>query len=44
MGQISALHSHIGKMKSVKVEEFGSGLIVATHPDDETLGCAEQLP
>lgn len=39
MDQISELHSHIGKMKSVKVEEFGSSLIVAPHPDDETLGC-----
>ncbi|MEO6685962.1 MAG: PIG-L deacetylase family protein [Dyadobacter sp.] len=39
MDQISELHSRIGKMKSVKVEEFGSSLIVAPHPDDETLGC-----
>lgn len=39
MDQISELHSHIGEMKSVKVEEFGSSLIVAPHPDDETLGC-----
>jgi LmbE family N-acetylglucosaminyl deacetylase len=39
MNKISELHSHIGKMKSVAVREFGSSLIVAPHPDDETLGC-----
>ena len=39
MDKISELHSHIGKMKSVDVREFGPSLIVAPHPDDETLGC-----
>lgn len=39
MNPISELHSQMGEMRSVGVEEFGSSLIVAPHPDDETLGC-----
>jgi len=39
MNKISELHGQIGDMATVPAHEFGASLIIAPHPDDETLGC-----
>lgn len=39
MNKIAELHSQIGEMETISVREFGKSMVIAPHPDDETLGC-----
>ncbi len=39
MSTIAALQDDIYHMETASAEQFGSSVIVAPHPDDETLGC-----
>ena len=39
MNKISELHRHISDIDTIPANAFGSSLIIAPHPDDETLGC-----
>lgn len=39
MNEISNFHDHVAHMDTIDVAQLGSSLVVAPHPDDETLGC-----
>jgi LmbE family N-acetylglucosaminyl deacetylase len=37
--KITSFESQIVEMKTVAVQDFGKSVVIAPHPDDETLGC-----
>lgn len=39
IAEITELHNHIDVLEKIRVQDLGASLIIAPHPDDETLGC-----
>jgi len=39
IAEITELHDHLGEIETMQVQDLGVSVVVAPHPDDETLGC-----
>ena len=37
--EITQLHNQLGELETIPVQSLGVSMIIAPHPDDETLGC-----
>lgn len=37
--EITQLHNQLGKLEMIQVQDLGVSIVMAPHPDDETLGC-----